>query len=149
MARKKKTEFTYSKYQKDIFDFVKNGQGNAVVEASAGAGKSTTLIKCLDFIDEDKTILMSAFNTDIVSVLKRKTKDFTNVNCATLHSIGRTMLQRNYPKNELTLDELKYKSYLNTNIKSLSSIDTYKYLTDIKTSVTMNITDIKPSVKKN
>ena len=56
MARKKKTEFTYSKYQKDIFDFVKNGQGNAVVEASAGAGKSTTLIKCLDFIDEDKTI---------------------------------------------------------------------------------------------
>ena len=143
MARKKKTEFTYSKYQKDIFDFVKNGQGNAVVEASAGAGKSTTLIKCLDFIDEDKTILMSAFNTDIVSVLKRKTKDFTNVNCATLHSIGRTMLQRNYPKNELTLDELKYKSYLNTNIKSLSSIDTYslskkdfgRYMKNIETFV--------------
>lgn len=143
MARKKKTEFTYSKYQKDIFDFVKNGQGNAVVEASAGAGKSTTLIKCLDFIDEDKTILMSAFNTDIVSVLKRKTKDFTNVNCATLHSIGRTMLQRNYPKDELTLDELKYKSYLNTNIKSLSSIDTYslskkdfgRYMKNIETFV--------------
>lgn len=143
MARKKKTEFTYSKYQKDIFDFVKNGQGNAVVEASAGAGKSTTLIKCLNFIDEDKTILMSAFNTDIVSVLKRKTKDFTNVNCATLHSIGRTMLQRNYPKNELTLDELKYKSYLNTNIKSLSSIDTYslskkdfgRYMKNIETFV--------------
>ena len=143
MARKKKTVFTYSKYQKDIFDFVKNGQGNAVVEASAGAGKSTTLIKCLDFIDEDKTILMSAFNTDIVSVLKRKTKDFTNVNCATLHSIGRTMLQRNYPKNELTLDELKYKSYLNTNIKSLSSIDTYslskkdfgRYMKNIETFV--------------
>ena len=143
MARKKKTEFTYSKYQTDIFDFVKKGQGNAVVEASAGAGKSTTLIKCLDFIDEDKTILMSAFNTDIVSVLKRKTKDFTNVNCATLHSIGRTMLQRNYPKNELTLDELKYKSYLNTNIKSLSSIDTYslskkdfgRYMKNIETFV--------------
>ena len=143
MARKKKTEFTYSKYQKDIFDFVKNGQGNAVVEASAGAGKSTTLIKCLDFIDEDKTILMSAFNTDIVSVLKRKTKDFPNVNCATLHSIGRTMLQRNYPKDELTLDELKYKSYLNTNIKSLSSIDTYslskkdfgRYMKNIETFV--------------
>lgn len=143
MARKKKTEFTYSKYQKDIFDFVKNGQGNAVVEASAGAGKSTTLIKCLDFIDEDKTILMSAFNTDIVSVLKRKTKDFPNVNCATLHSIGRTMIQRNYPKDELTLDELKYKSYLNTNIKSLSSIDTYslskkdfgRYMKNIETFV--------------
>lgn len=143
MARKKKTEFIYSKYQKDIFDFVKNGQGNAVVEASAGAGKSTTLIKCLDFIDEDKTILMSAFNTDIVSVLKRKTKDFPNVNCATLHSIGRTMLQRNYPKDELTLDELKYKSYLNTNIKSLSSIDTYslskkdfgRYMKNIETFV--------------
>ena len=143
MARKKKTEFTYSKYQKDIFDFVKNGQGNAVVEASAGAGKSTTLIKCLDFIDEDISILMSAFNTDIVSVLKRKTKDFPNVNCATLHSIGRTMLQRNYPKDELTLDELKYKSYLNTNIKSLSSIDTYslskkdfgRYMKNIETFV--------------
>ena len=36
------------------------------------------------------------------------------------------MLQRNYPNEELALDEFKYKSYVNTNIKSLSSINTYE-----------------------
>ena len=40
MARKKKKEEQYelSNYQLAIIDFIKNGQGNLVVEAVAGAG---------------------------------------------------------------------------------------------------------------
>lgn len=41
MTRKKINDETFvpSKYQKRIFDFVENGQGNAVIEAQAGSGK--------------------------------------------------------------------------------------------------------------
>ena len=125
MARKKKKEeFVWSDYQNNIFDWIQNGQGNPVVEASAGAGKTATLIECVKLIPEDKRILLTAFNSDIATVLKRKAKDLYNVNVSTLHSLGRQMLQRNYTDNTLALDEFKYKSYLNTNIKTLSSINT-------------------------
>ena len=127
MAKKKKEEnYELSKYQIDIINFIKNGQGNLVVEAAAGAGKTYTLIKCVEEIPDDKTILLTAFNRDIANVLKRKAKDFYNVTVSTLHSLGLQMLQRNFRDNALALDEFKYKSYLNTNIKALSSINTYE-----------------------
>lgn len=126
MGRKKKEEnHELSKYQLAIIDFIKNGQGNLVVEAKAGSGKTFTLMKCVEEIPNEKNVLLSAFNRDIVSVLKRKAKDMPNVNTSTLHSLGLQMLQRNFPNEDLLLDEFKYKSYLNTNIKSLSSINTY------------------------
>jgi len=126
MARKKKEEnYELSNYQLAIIDFIRNGQGNLVVEASAGSGKTYTLMKCVEEIPGDKNILLSAFNRDIATVLKRKAKDMFNVNVSTLHGLGLQMLQRNFPNEELILDEFKYKSYLNTNIKSLSSINTY------------------------
>lgn len=127
MARKKKEqEYELSNYQLAIIDFIKNGNGNLVVEACAGAGKTYTLIKCVEEIPVDKRILLSSFNRDIANVLKKKTKDMPNVNASTLHSLGLQMLQRNFPNEELALDEFKYKSYLNRNIKSLSSINTYE-----------------------
>ena len=128
MGRKKKEEkpIELSNYQLAIIDFIKNGQGNLVVEAAAGAGKTYTLIKCIEEIPGDKNILLTAFNSDIAKVLKRKAKDFYNVNVSTLHSLGRQMLQRNFTESSLELDEFKYKSYINTNIKSLSSINTYE-----------------------
>jgi superfamily I DNA/RNA helicase len=127
MARKKKEKnYELSNYQLAIIDFIKNGQGNLVVEASAGSGKTYTLLKCLEEIPGDKNILLTAFNSDIAGVLKRKAKDFYNVNVSTLHSLGRQMLQRNFTEAPLTLDEFKYKSYINTNIKTLSSINTYE-----------------------
>ena len=126
MARKKKEkEYELSNYQLAIIDFIKNGNGNLVVEASAGSGKTYTLMKCVEEIPGDKTILLSAFNRDIANVLKRKAKDLYNVNVSTLHGLGLQMLQRNFPNEELVLDEFKYKSYLNTNIRSLSSINTF------------------------
>ena len=66
MGRKKKCEeileFTPSKYQIDIFDFIQHGVGNLVVEACAGSGKTSTLVKGISLIPEDKRILFCAFN---------------------------------------------------------------------------------------
>jgi superfamily I DNA/RNA helicase len=120
-----KKKFEYSKYQKDIFDFVENGKGNAVIEACAGAGKTTVLVNCLNLIDENESILMCAFNKDISTELKKKTKKFKNVNCMTLHSLGYKILLKEYPYDIKGVDEFKYKSYINANLKSLSSINTF------------------------
>lgn len=126
MARKKKTtEYVHSQYQIDIFDFVTHGHGNAVIEASAGSGKTYALVKCVDLIDEDNSILLTAFNKDIVTELKKRTKGKTNVSAMTMHSLGLNMLRSNFKGDNLTLDEFKYKAFINSNLKSLSSINTY------------------------
>jgi type II secretory ATPase GspE/PulE/Tfp pilus assembly ATPase PilB-like protein len=60
MAKKKSKydDYILSNYQLAIIDFIKNGQGNLVVEASAGSGKSFTLMKCVEEIPGDKKILL-------------------------------------------------------------------------------------------
>ena len=140
MPRKKKEkieikDFTPSKYQKNIFEFIKNGTGNLVVEAVAGAGKSYTLVKSLDLIPKDKKILMVAFNTDIVKELKKKTFGKDNVDVRTLHSLGFLMLRKNFPNKKLTPEVYKYSSHIRNNIKEYSTINTYSlgnnYLTYI------------------
>lgn len=40
--------FTPSKYQQRIYDFIERGSGNAVINAVAGSGKTTTLISLLE-----------------------------------------------------------------------------------------------------
>lgn len=128
MARKKKEEkqIEWSDYQKNIFDFVEHGHGNAVVEACAGAGKTSTLIHCISLIPDDKQILLTAFNRDIVNVLTKKSKGHDNVNASTIHSLGLKILKANFPNKGFVLDTFKYKSYVATNIRTLSSIDTYR-----------------------
>ena len=125
MAKSKK-EYDWSKYQLSIFDFVKNGQGNAVVEACAGSGKTSSLVKCLDFINEDKRILLTAFNKDIVNVLSKKTKGIANVNSMTMHGLGLQMIHSNFRREAMSLDEFKYRTYVSSNIMSLSSINTFE-----------------------
>ena len=75
MARKKKEEikvYKPSKYQLAIYDFVEHGLCNAVISASAGSGKTYTIIKSLDYIPEDKKVLIVAFNRDIRQEIKKK-----------------------------------------------------------------------------
>lgn len=130
MARKKKEEkkeYEWSPYQKRIFDFIEHGQGNLVVEASAGAGKTSTLVKCLDFIPKDKKVLLVAFNKDIVNVLSKKTKDYDNVEVRTLHSLGLKMIRSNVEGEIKAEPEVfKYDAYIRNNLKELSSINIFK-----------------------
>ena len=95
MAAKKREE-TYepSQYQKAIFDYIEHEKGNLVVEAAAGSGKTYTLIKALGLIPQDKRVLMTAFNKDIVKELTKKVKGFPNVEVRTLHGLGMILTTR-------------------------------------------------------
>lgn len=37
----------WSPQQENVFDFIKNGRGSAIVEAVAGSGKTTTLVEAV------------------------------------------------------------------------------------------------------
>ena len=128
MPRKKKVKvenikdtFVPSKYQLAIFDFIEHGNGNLVVEAASGSGKTTTLIRGIGLIDKDKSIFLTAFNRDIMNTLKDKTKCMENVVVSTMHSLGLSLLKSNFPKKSLSLDEYKYKTYINTHINKFSN----------------------------
>ena len=62
MARKVKLDFVPSKYQEAIFDWVQHGVGNAVIQAFAGASKTTTCVSAMKFIPKDQKCLFIAFN---------------------------------------------------------------------------------------
>jgi len=135
----------FSKYQQDIFDFVKYGYGNAVVEAVAGAGKSFSIVECLKYIKGDKRVLFLAFNNAIVESLKGKiTREKTDVK--TLHSLGYSILKYNFKSIDIKIDELKYKKKLNTWLddsknNNISHILTEKNIKKYKSNI-LKLTDL-------
>lgn len=70
----------WSSYQKAIFRFIKSGEGNAIVEAVAGSGKTTTIVEALNKCDGSSVFL--AFNKAIAQELKDR-----DVNAKTFHSL--------------------------------------------------------------
>ena len=77
------TTQNWSKYQKAIFAFIKDADaGNAVVEAVAGSGKSTTIVECMNLVPGGKTAIFLAFNKAIAEELKTR-----GVNARTFHSL--------------------------------------------------------------
>jgi DNA helicase-2/ATP-dependent DNA helicase PcrA len=100
-------EFKPSKYNKNIFKFIINGVGNAVIAAVAGSGKTTTLIKSLELIPLDKEILVIAFNKAIANELTERVPKTKNITVKTVHGLGYSLL-RNYNPNVLINDN-KYR----------------------------------------
>lgn len=132
-------KMTPSIYQAAIYNFATNGQGNAVVNAVAGSGKSTTLVEMLNILPKDRKILFVAFNKEIVEELIVKTfssKDevneigrsnaiaiattrmkASNITIQTLHSLGFGVLR--YANKSIKLDNFKYRAYLKDNFYAL------------------------------
>lgn len=75
-------------YQKAIFEFIKNGKGNLLVEAVAGSGKTTTIVNALNIIPEDKNVLFCAFNNDVAKILQERIGIRPNVYIGTIHHCG-------------------------------------------------------------
>lgn len=117
----KELGFTPSEYQKQIFDFVQHGNGNAVIKACAGSGKTSTLLMCMKLIPNNKRCLFIAFNKSIVEELANKIGQQPNCDIRTIHSLGYLMIQRNFNKT-IEIDEYKYKTYIKDNISKLTSI---------------------------
>ena len=104
------SKFQPSVYQQGIYDFITTGQGNAVVSAVAGSGKTTTLINALHLIPKELNVLFLAFNKSIAKELaERVPKSATNIEVRTLHAYGYINLLKSH-KSEI--DNNKYKKLL-------------------------------------
>lgn len=104
------SKFQPSVYQQGIYDFITTGQGNAVVSAVAGSGKTTTLINALNLIPTELNVLFLAFNKSIAQELsERVPKGKTNIEVRTLHAYGYFSLTKSH-KSEI--DNNKYRKLL-------------------------------------
>jgi len=82
----------YSKYQLNIFDFVAKSPKNAIINAVAGSGKTSTIIKAMELV-KDK-VLFVAFNKHIADELQSRIPMMTEAR--TLHSLGLQIIRNTY-----------------------------------------------------
>lgn len=107
----------WSKYQTDIFDYACNPEnGSFCISAVAGSGKTTTIVECarrLAMTDGSLRILFLAFNKSIADELSRRTYQFPQIKCSTLHSLGLAAMYKSNIK--FTLNDNKYKNFIRDN----------------------------------
>jgi superfamily I DNA/RNA helicase len=116
------TAFLPSPQQSTIFDWVENGSGSAVIEAVAGAGKTTTLIESLKLTQGN--VAFCAYNKAIAIEIGDRVKPLglsDRVKTGTVHSFGNGILRASFPKTKLDAkklnliaDQVTKKHYLKT-----------------------------------
>jgi DNA helicase II / ATP-dependent DNA helicase PcrA len=87
----------WSEYQNAIFAAVETSNNSLIIEAVAGAGKTTTIVEAINHVPRGQSVAFMAFNKHIADELKRRITA-PNARCMTLHSAGfsawRTFLGR-------------------------------------------------------
>jgi len=89
-----KAEINWSEHQKAIFQEIETGTGNLVIEAVAGSGKTTTIVKGLEYTPKDAEVRFVAFNTHIAKELAQRVPGHVSV--STLHSLGNSNIRNAY-----------------------------------------------------
>lgn len=85
----------WSLEQSAIFDYFRDGKGNAIVTARAGTGKTTTIKEAFQFAPEAR-ILYAVFNKRNQKEAQEKISD-NRVDVRTLHSLGFAFIKRVWP----------------------------------------------------
>lgn len=78
--------FIPSEQQANFFNWIKTGNGSCVLEAVAGAGKTTTLINALEMMQGN--IFFGAYNKKIADEIKEKAPKKDGLFIGTMHSAG-------------------------------------------------------------
>jgi len=85
----------WSEQQKAIFNWFANGEGNLVVRARAGTGKTTTILEAINHAPESKQ-LVCAFNKSIAVELGSKLT-CVRAEAKTLHGVGYAFIRKQWP----------------------------------------------------
>jgi DNA helicase II / ATP-dependent DNA helicase PcrA len=89
----------WSTYQQAIFADIESGQGNTVVLARAGSGKTSTLEEASKRLPGGARATFVAFNKAIATELSARLP--SSVECSTLHSAGFKALRRAWPRTQV------------------------------------------------
>lgn len=117
-----------SEYQAKYYDWVVNGQGNAIIDAKAGSGKTYSIVNSMKLIDDNKKVLFIAFNKSIQQELQKKTKELHNVKVYTLHGLGFNLVRMNLGSrgkdSGIEVKAYKYNDYLKKHLSELTDVYT-------------------------
>ena len=106
--------FIPSEYQKAVFNFIKNGKGNLVINAVAGSGKTKTLEEACKIISPDmrkQDLLFMAFNKSISQELEGRVGQYAMVK--NLHQFGYSCIAKHVRRGQrINMDKVKYKKIL-------------------------------------
>jgi superfamily I DNA/RNA helicase len=97
--------------QQHIFRFISGGKGHGIIDAVAGAGKTTTIMECARLLEDKSAILFCAFNNSIANEIYSKFHrlGLNEVAVKTIHSLGRQILMdNNFSGEPFQLEENKY-----------------------------------------
>jgi len=108
-------KFKPSPNQEAIFRFIEEEKGSAVIEAVAGSGKTTTIVKALELIDPSKKILFLAFNKKIATELQSRIP--AHAKAATFHSVGYGAWR--FATDNCQIDDAKLSNLLKTHFSEL------------------------------
>ncbi len=108
-----KSELVYSEYQKNIFDWVRNGTGHGAAIAVAGSSKTTTAVKSMDEINPMLAVRFNCFGKAIQTELSEKIKHLHNAEASTYNALGWGICRKRWGYIKLTKDKtdqiFKYK----------------------------------------
>lgn len=93
-------------YQEKIYKEVVETNNNIVVQATAGAGKTTTILNCLGLIPKFKRAIFLSFSNAIVKELKERVPQ--GIQACTLHSLGFRFLISHYGDPVKKVEEDKF-----------------------------------------
>jgi superfamily I DNA/RNA helicase len=142
------SDIKFSDEQINIFNYASKGILNIIVQAVAGAGKTTTLVECVKHIDSNKSILLLAHNKSTRDTLKERIGDRDNVRVYTLHGLAWRMFTEHFDKTP-DIDDDKYRNYVNKNINEICS-DEYAALTpSLKLLYKSNVFDLIDKARQN
>lgn len=102
--------FKPTEAQQRIYQFVESGTGNGIIDAVAGAGKTTTLMGCVEHIPNINDVLYCAFNTSIRKEIQKKFHERgKSVAVKTIHSLGFQIIRSFF---QVKMDREKYRKII-------------------------------------
>lgn len=103
-----------SSHQQHIFEFVAAGIGHGVVRATAGSGKTTTLVEAAHYLPPQSRAGFVAFNVHAANQLRQRL--VPTVEAKTIHALGLQMLREhlNEPREEIQVIPTKLKKHAET-----------------------------------
>ena len=116
LERNALSEICFTAEQERIFEFIKNGTGHGIIDAVAGAGKTTTIMECAKYVENKTDVLFCAFNKSIQSEIAAKfnRQALNQITVKTIHALGFQILNdNNNSSKKIVPKESKYWTILN------------------------------------
>ena len=96
---KARVKLDWSPFQKAVFKEVATGDGHIIVEAYAGASKTTTIIESFRYVPKGKKSIALAFNKKIQEELQSRAPSY--IDALTFHSLGLRAIKQRFGNVEL------------------------------------------------